>query len=632
MARKQGDLQKNPQMSMADITKDFSLSLAKSDDRLQCFLNYKPVPKLVQPESFFTDPRKTQFLFGGNKSTKTTAAVFKAIMIYTGIIPKSMEGVYVHELSLRDIAIGGAHHRPRMVRIIVMDYTSHWPMTIRPLLLGDPKSGGVGMLPEQWSEWNPAEHIFSGPDGSQLQIFSCDPAEQTDPRSLRGPPLDHTLSDEWNREEVYAESLTRGVSLKQGPSTVDVVICPQEGKEDWTYKSFYLSNYDPGTKRKLPRERQHPDVNAIQIDMRDNPSISPEQINAVISSLKEYEVAYRVWGEYSSKTSDSYFDMDILIKWEEERHTKDGLICRIIEDTIDEQKGIFEGHLEPIENGYDEKSDIGWMIWEAPKNGNRYIISADVAEGNKVGDFTSITCWNASDQNAWYEVATIRTRQFKPGELAIQAGCLSKIYGGKQKHKYCLLAPEKNAAGIAFIDRLRNHKNIYRRVKADQQIDVQTDLIGWHTSEDTKARMIADMHHAMRKMFNKTKTITVDGNTKIVTLCPFRSEARLQEFMGYEERIRRNPAGFVKTEYGARRGSHDDTVMDACIAARIIQKEYSKITACILDQKEEKSLQNMSIIDQAIKREQEANAKRNRVSRPTLRQMKERFYGKRTRI
>lgn len=542
-----GSSAKNKPTDFRHIIDEFTDGLVTPDERFQNFWTYQPVPKVME---WFKSKKKVKVIEGSNRSCKSFSGVYEAIMVYTGMIPPVMQGVYPYKIPT---------NRARLVRIIIQNYAKSWPETIRPILIGDPSKGIGGMLPKAWSNFDEQEHIFYGPDGSMLSIMAIDPKEDVDPNVLRGPAVDHTYVDEINTETVYTESLVRGAALRNGPRTLTLGYCPQEGLECWTYERLYASNFSKSTKKRLPEDKVSPDIHLIKLTMYDNPSISEEERKAIISVLRPWEIAYRVYGEYSSRATNPFFDMDSLLKWESEKKLTEGMAMRVEESNIDLETGKFIGSMVP-DDDYGENS---WRVWELPKEGCRYIMAADPAEGNVDGDYSVADLWECSDIAKPLQVSQLCTRKMKAGEFAVQCAMVATFYGK------CLLAPEaKTVAGGIMVDRVRNYENLYKRITMGSEEEAQTERIGWDTNTGTKGPMLEDTYKALIKMANSG-------------YCPIQSRNTLMELMSYEERVEKNnKTGLPKIVWGSSRGSHDDTVMAMAIAFRIMLHEYDKINIC----------------------------------------------------
>ena len=622
--KKPGDPKSLVPMSLSEIAGQLADDITRRDSRYDYFMNYEPAPIVMGPESFFTDPRKTKALMGANRSRKTSYGLIEAVMIFTGMIPYKLRGVYAHEKELLDIAPGGEHHRPRYVRIIVMDYSVHWPTVIRRMLLGDPDKGERGILPEMWSYWNEYEHSFVGPDGSVLNIYSADPAQNTDPRSLRGGSFDHTMIDEINQESVYTESLVRGSAAQDGPKTVSLTYCPQEGFDCWHYELLYKACYDPATKKRLPRENQNPAIFSQKISMRDNPSITEEEIEKIKNSMNDWEWAYRIDGEYSYRGENPYFRMDILVAWEREERYSPGAPYMVKEDLVNVDDGLFRAHLERmterqvgINADFDEGKVPIWRIWELPQDGQRYILAADSSAGHIKSDFHVADVWKCTDQEKPKQAAQLRIRLIKPGEFAQQCACVATLYGK------CLLVPEALGPGDAFIDRVRNYENLYRRITIGTVEEKEQVKFGWSTNLATKGPMLENVYKLLNSMAAMKENDKKDTGRNY---CPINSRMTLMELQGFEERIRRRKDNTMIREWGGRAGTHDDCVMSLAIAWRIIEHEYDKISACTIKQDGEIIRVNEHKLRQNERKDHAAFSAMKK--KPSLQQLRRRYTGR----
>jgi len=563
--KKKNDPYAKSGMSMMDIGSSLVTDMTVRDARFEYFWNYKPINKLVMGEdAWFRSKKKTKILIGGNKSSKTTHAIYEAIMIYTGIIPPPMKGIYPHVIPV---------NRPRRVRIIVYNFTEHFPMTILPLLIGDPDMGAEGMLPEAWSKYDPQQHIFYGPDGSMMSIIAIDPSERVDPRILRGPLIDHTVIDEINQECIIDESLTR--LTKDGPNTVTNCYCPQEGTECWTYNRFYVPNFDPVSEKKRPMAEQHPHYETEVLSMRDNPSVTEEQIQVMIQSVKPWEVPFRVWGKYSNTASNPYFDIESCLAWDREGRCEEGRKIEIIPNDIDKDTGHFNGFMKTTELHNPNKYGI-WKMWGGPKQGHKYVLATDTAEGNERGDFSVADVWDFTDSERPYQIAQLRTRALKPNDFAIQCACMATVFGS------CLIIVEaKGYSGGAFVETVRNYKNLYHRTSRSRDRITETQTIGWDTNVHTKGPLLDNLYNSLRECLSVRIPSTNSSDKKRYTdYCPLKSRATLVELISYEERIEKNRDGSKKIILGAARGGHDDTVIAMAMAFWILKVETNKITSC----------------------------------------------------
>lgn len=563
--KKRGDISKVSPRSFGQIIQQEGRTIAVPDERFDRFYNYQPLPVLIQEDGFWRSKKRTKAIIGANQAGKTMSGLVEAIMIFTGIVPKALQGIYPHKIP----------SRPRHVRIIVGDYAKRYSENIEPFLTGP----DYGMLPEAWSNYNPQDHMFVGPDGSYLSIMAIDPTEKTDPTVLRGPKLDHTMIDEISTEVCFGESLVRAAALKSGPRTVTLTYCAQNGFACWTYDRIYATCYDKLTKKRLPKEKQHTDIFAQTITMRDNPNISEETIRSFIASLREWEIPYRVYGEYSQRAQNPYFKMEMLLQWEKENRCYDGVQVRLVEDKVDVETGKFESHFD-LAQGLRDDGTL-WRMWNDPIEKHKYLCSVDCAEGNMDGDFSVADIWDFTNPSDIIQVAQFRTRSIKAGAFGVQAACGATLYNA-------LLVPESlGAAGGIVVDRVRNYKNIYRRITVGRVSEDETERLGFHTGPMNKGTMLEDAYKIL---------VQHNANKK----CPIRSKQTLMELLSYEEQIQRDKFGVSRCVWGARLGYHDDCVMSLAIAARVGVHEHSKLSPCVLTRKVINS--GLSKLEQGVKK------------------------------
>jgi hypothetical protein len=117
------------------------------------------------------------------------------------------------------------------------------------------------------------------------------------------------------------------------------------------------------------------------------------------------------------------------------------------------------------------------------------------------------------------------------------------------------------------LERLRNHPNMYRRLKLKDGDTTQTEKLGWYTSYASKGPALSNMYEMLRQMDQA-------GH------CPFRSLDTVRELLSFEEHVIKTPQGFTRTDWSARKGTHDDCVTDAWIACWIARHEKHKLSAC----------------------------------------------------
>ena len=616
MVKKFDEVQSKLRKPMSELNMELARKLQAYDSRLECFLNFIPPPVYLRKDGYFRTRRKTKVIVGANKSFKTSTAIWEDVMIYTGMIPKALQGVYAFEKDLQDIT-RGEKRRPRHVRIIVQDYSKAWPETIKPMLLGDPDGGGRGFLPETWSEYDKESHMFHGPDGSFLSIMSVDPTQNLDPRRLRGPLIDHTHICENSLQAAYSESMTRAAGLVEGPKDVTFEFCPQDGFEDWTYHDLYLQGYDSKTDEPLPVEKQNDAIFVQRVTMRDNPLMDEKEIQDIEKSIPQHQVAFRVHGKYSSMAANPYFHIDMLQEWYTSGQTSDGrpMMFENLETNTD--MGYFRGKLVDANlRKVDEKYEPVWRVWEEPKNGERYIIPADTAMGNPKSDFQVADVLKVVDFGKFtttIQVAQLRMRLLKPGDFGIQCAMMAHHYGN------CVLVPEvNNESGGTFVDRIRNYAELYTRLgpPTRENNDKPVKKFGWHTDKYNKPMMLETTYKMLQKCY-------------ATGFCPINSEFTLAEMMSFEERIVKDKLNnFLKTEWGNRPGAHDDTVICYSIGSRVGVAEKDRLSPCNLKDSVVKD-PYVSELEKKAQEQAAGNRAFSNVKRqPSLSQLRSKVYGK----
>ena len=576
MPKLKGQIQRYaPQRTMSDMLTDMTNTLSNiGDKRFERFWNYKPIPPIME---WFKRSKRINVLVGATKSTKTTCGVFKAIMVYTGMVPPSMQDTWNHAPLITNL------NRPRHVRIIVQDYTKHWPETIKPLLLSDE----WGMLPEAWAQnYEEKEHMFYGPDGSFLSIMAIDPKQAVDPNILRGPIIDHAYIDELQQRMVYAESLSRNATLSDGPRTVDLGYCPQEGY-DWTYEDLYLTGYDRQTDAPLSPDKCSQDINVLRVTMRDNPSISQEAQDSYIRTFKPWEVAYRVDGRYTAHAGDPYFDMYQLIDWKNTGKQKHGAPYVIEKKDVNPDEGEFEANMHDATGASPESENV-WQVWEKQKNGHYYLLTMDTAEGHAKGNFSVADMWRCSEEvpittsrtdgkkieikiniNKPIQVAQLRKRTIKPGDFALEGCMMATIYGE------CLMCYEvNNTCGGTVRDRSRNYTNLYHRAgPSKKEVEDITEYVGWWTDQYNKPTALEELYHMMQEW-------------KVVNYCGINSPETLADMMSYEEHIERDEeTGVSKRTFSPQSGCFDDCVSSAWQMAYILRFQNMMLTEALISVK-----------------------------------------------
>lgn len=582
--KKKGDQRLKPVANIGQVIDDMVANLEKQPPRLKAFWDYKPIPlylgepsdSTVSEEGFLKTMKKIRALVAGNRSCKTWTAIYELIMIYTGIIPPAMQGVYPWEQNLKDCLPGGKHPRARRCRIIVQNYTTHWATAIRPILLQQKQDVDTGLLPEGWDDWNSEEHLFTGPDGSMLHIYSADPRENTDPIFLRGGAFDATVIDEPNAQTVFEESVARTLAVPHGLGFVTLCYCPEDGFESWHYKQIYQAGYDPATYEPLPPDQRNPEIFVQVATPMDNPSVTPEGLRAMEAACRPWQIEAKVHGRYSAQGDNSFFSVEILSNWQIKPELSAFYeYAELDMSDVNTYEGDFEAEVDYFDREEgdkiaekDENERPLWRVWHRPQDKHKYILIADCAAGRAKGDYQNADILDATDYAKPFQVAQLRIRKCTILDFSAQCAAMGTLYGE------ILIAPEANTYGEAFIDNIREYPDLYIRANISSRIDNPDEKkYGWSSNIHSKLNMLENLDDFLKKCDS-------------LNFIPIRSQFTLNELMSYQEKIKNSVFGEVKREWGAKSGMHDDTVTTLGIGIWIIRKEYEKLSVSHLVEKE----------------------------------------------
>lgn len=163
-----------------------------------------------------------------------------------------------------------------------------------------------------------------------------------------------------------------------------------------------------------------------------------------------------------------------------------------IADACVSARGMWKrGNLGP--DGFAEAVG-GWLhLLQAPQEDAQYLIAADIAQGASDGDFTCIGVFKRETGKLTL-VAGIHDH-IDPAEAAARTAVLWRWYGK------CMVAPESNGPGVAYILELRREgvSNIYVRQKVNTVSGGIEQKLGVQTTSSTKPSIIAALLRAVRK-------------------------------------------------------------------------------------------------------------------------------------
>lgn len=192
-------------------------------------------------------------------------------------------------------------------------------------------------------------------------------------------------------------------------------------------------------------------------------------------------------------------------------------------------------------------------VYRVPKNGKKYAIGADVAEGVEGGDYSSAKVIDEDGNECAKIHGHLDPDHF--GEVLVDMGIV---------YNMATLTPEINNMGYATLEaiRRRNYPNVYMRAIHDELVEgKETHKMGWRTTASSKQLMISALVSAYR-----------DGDGV------FLDTDLLREMMG----LSREPDGGVKL-------TGKDRVVAACLA-RMGLRQIREATVILEPGKKEKIL------------------------------------------
>ena len=186
-------------------------------------------------------------------------------------------------------------------------------------------------------------------------------------------------------------------------------------------------------------------------------------------------------------------------------------------------------------------------MWEAPREGVRYVMGVDVSEGLREHDNSAVQVLRV-EKGQLIQVA-VWQGLIPPDDLADLVNALGRWYNS------AFVAIEMNGPGYATNLRLQKrlfYPAIYLRTTYDSLTRAYTSKVGWNTNAKTKQIMVSDLRQAV--------------DTDLIV---FQDAATLEE-MGYYQMS-------DDGKYDAAAGYHDDLVMSIALAIQMAdQQGYAK--------------------------------------------------------
>jgi len=129
----------------------------------------------------------------------------------------------------------------------------------------------------------------------------------------------------------------------------------------------------------------------------------------------------------------------------------------------------------------------GVNIYYEPKNGHKYIVGCDTAEG--IGsDRTAIEVWDFTDLDNIEEVASFQDNTIRPDQTADVLIDLGKKYND------AFLIPERNGSGLTTVLKIKEkgYQNLFVNKTVDKKTAKVKNEYGWRTTGVNRDMMIDD--------------------------------------------------------------------------------------------------------------------------------------------
>jgi hypothetical protein len=140
-------------------------------------------------------------------------------------------------------------------------------------------------------------------------------------------------------------------------------------------------------------------------------------------------------------------------------------------------------------------------IWEAPKNGARYVVSADIASGGG-RDYTALHVLKVGE--VVLELVAAYRGKCDPDEAAVLIDRVARVYspGKGDMRQWALVAPERNVIGMSTIGKLRDvlrYPNIYTHRHTDTVDYRESREYGWLTTPKARRHALEHLKELARE-------------------------------------------------------------------------------------------------------------------------------------
>lgn len=315
---------------------------------------------------------------------------------------------------------------------------------------------------------------------------------------------------------------------------------------------FFAWHDDPTNTKEIPKGMKVP-WTSTELQIKSTYGLTNEQLYWYKDKRDNSADPKKMPQEYPSNPEEAFLSSG--------SHVFNLFMLRKMEKLCEEPKWVGEiaddGHIvEFVEN-----TEGRLKAWKMPRDGRKYIIAADIAEGVADGDYSVA---QVLDRSSWEQVAVWRGH-VDPASF----GRILCDIGYFFNNAY--LIPESNSIGLATIERIKSEGYPHLMMSTDVVSDERTPKPGFPTNEKTRSRLVT----AIRNYIDKQSGWINDKVT-------------IRELMT-----------FVRKENGrleAEVNHHDDCVISLAMGVYCL-KTYSLDETYSVRHQEEKSFFTTSVVN-----------------------------------
>ena len=371
------------------------------------------------------------------------------------------------------------------------------------------------VYPSAGGRWVASESWFVFPSGAKIKFGHCQHEE--DKRNYQGHEYQFIGFDQL---EEFSESQYLFLMAQNRTSHTDLkcyirATANPGGPGHWWVKRRFIDGKKPGVtyenRYELPDGRVMTRTSVyVPATVRDNPRVNAGYI-ATLMELPEQDRKALMDGDWEAYSSGSIFDAH-------------GMRMQQARVAAPQWVGWLKDMGEYIQLVQDPSANLN--IFLEPKEGGKYLIGADVAEGVVGGDYSSA---HVVDRRTWEVVATWHGHM-DPTKYAEALARMGAFYNQAE------IVPEiNNTMGGTVMARLKSlrYSPIYERERGKW---------GWETTARTRGDMLGTLMDSV-----------LNGTVKV------RDQETLDEMHNF---VRNQESGKLE----AREGCHDDRVMSLAMA------------------------------------------------------------------